>query len=207
MRFGLKCAQYVSSKSVGSVLMRVTRWFLVLLVVGFAAAVASADPVDPKITIGGGGSCQSFSITSLTQSFTGLQTGCLIDFQNNIGLDDDEFEEGVTLNQLVVNVTSPFDGPLTCEIGEGSPFNNGVTSSPTSCTFNNIIITLLSSLTQNGVGPGQIFSLTFDPNFGSTVDVTLAQNVINTPEPASALLLLAGAGALAALRKRRQVSV
>jgi|SRR5215475_1422703 len=187
--------------------MRLTRWLLIVLVLGFAGAVAKADTaVDPKITIGGGGSCQSFSIDSLTQSFTGLQTGCLIDFQNNIGSDDDEFEEGVTLNQIVVNVTSPFDGPLSCEIGEGSPFNNGVVSSPTSCTFNNIIITLLSSLTQNGVGPGQVFSLTFDPNFGSTVDITLAQNVINTPEPASALLLLAGAGALAVLRKRRQVS-
>jgi PEP-CTERM motif len=141
----------------------------------------------------------------LTQSFTGLQTGCLIDFTNNIRGED---EEGVFLNQIVVNVTSPFDGPLTCDpTGEGSPFNSGVTSSPTSCTFSNVTITLLSLFSQTGgVGPGGVFSLTFDPNFGSTVDVTLAQNVIGTPEPASALLLLAGVGALAALRKRRQVS-
>ena len=195
---------------VGGVFMRMTRWFVVLFALGFAAAVAKADTaVDPKITIGGGGSCNAgnpFQITSLSQSFDGLQTGCLLDFQNSIGSDDDE--EGVTLNQIVVNVTSPFDGPLSCEIGEGSPFNNGVVSSPTSCTFNNITITLLSSLFSptGGVGPGGVFSLTFDPNFGSTVDITLSQNVIGTPEPASALLLLAGAGALAAFRKRRQAA-
>jgi hypothetical protein len=182
------------------------RWLLVLFVIGFAAAMAKADTaVDPRITIGGGGSCESFSLNSLTQSFTGLQTGCLIDFTNNIGGED---EEGTTLTQIVVNVTSPFEGPLTCDpTGAGSPFNNGVTSSPTSCTFNNVTILLASFLdTQSGVGPGGVFSLTFDPNFGSTVDVTLSQNVIGTPEPASALLLLAGAGALAAFRKRRQAT-
>ena len=183
--------------------MRVTRWFLVLLVIGLAATVANADPVDPKITIGGGGSCQSFSLDSLTQSFTGLQTGCLIDFTNNIGSGDDE--EGTFLTQIVVNVTSGFDGPLSCEIGEGSPFNTAVLSSATSCTFSFVSNPeLFSLLTTGGVGPGGVFSLTFDPNFGSSVDVTLAQDVISTPEPASALLLLTGVGALFAFRKRKQ---
>lgn len=184
--------------------MRVTRWLLILLVIGFASVVAKADTaVDPKITIGGGGSCAAQSLTSETQSFSGLTTGCLIDFTNNISNDD----EGETLFQLVVNVTSPFEGPLSCDIAEGSPFNNGFASSATSCTFNNIILeSFVSSFDATGWGPGQTISLTFDTNFGGTVDVTLAQTVISTPEPASALLLLTGAGALFALRKRRQAA-
>lgn len=183
--------------------MKFARLLIILLVVGFAAVAAKADVVDPKITIGGGGSCDAQSLTSLTQSFSGLTTGCLIDFTNNVSNDDEE--EGITLFQIVVNVTSAFEGPLSCEVGEGSPFNNGFVSSATSCTFNSIVPDFFfNELITSGLGPGKTFSLTFDTNFGSTVDVTLAQEVINTPEPASALLLLTGAGALFALRKRRQ---
>jgi len=187
--------------------MRLTRWFLILFIIGLTAAVANADPVDPRITVGGGGSCQSFSLTSLTQTFTGLQTGCLIDFTNNIGSEEPEepeFEGSVFLTHIVVNVISAFDGPLSCEIGPNSPFNVETLSSPTSCTFSAVSDTLLSFFSLPGVGPGGVFSLTFDPNFGSTVDITISQDVISTPEPASALLLLTGAGAFFALRKRRQ---
>jgi hypothetical protein len=184
--------------------MKLTRVLLVLVLIGFAASVASADPVDPKITIGGGGSCESFSLTSLTQTFIGLQTGCMIDFTNDIRTADDS-ESGVFLTKIVVNVISPFDGPLGCVIGPNSPFNVPTVSSATSCTFSAVTeFSLLSFASPTlGLGPGGIFSLTFDPNFGSTVDVTLSQNVI-APEPASAFLLLMGGGAWLAFRKRRQ---
>ena|SRR5438128_4438189 len=184
--------------------MKLVRVLLVLLLMGFAAVAAKADGVvDPKITIGGGGSCEEQSLTSLTQSFTGLTTGCMIDFQNNISNDD----SGVTLFQIVVNITSAFSGPLSCEVGEGSPFNNAVVSSATSCTFSaSFADDEFFEEELSGLGPGGVFSLTFDTNFGPTVDTTLSQNVITTPEPASALLLLSGAGALFAFRKRRQAT-
>lgn len=179
--------------------MKAFRLLMLVLVAGFAATIARADVVDPQITIGGGGSCAAQSLTSLTQSFTGLTTGCMIDFTNNIP--NGEFG-GITLFQIVVNITSPFDGPLSCIIGTGSPFTLGFVSSPTSCTFTVPVETELE-LEGGGLPPNGVFSLTFDTNFGSTVDTTLSQTVI-TPEPASAILLLTGAGALAAFRKRRQ---
>jgi len=187
--------------------MKMARFLLIVLVIGFGAMAARADVVDPKIIIGGGGSCSLQSLNSFTQSFSGIDTSCVTDFQNNISNDD----EGVTLFQIVVNVTSAFTGPLSCDVAEGSPFNNGFASSATSCTFNNIVPeSFLSALVTSGVGPGQIFSLQFDneggTGFGPTVDLTISQTVLPTPEPASALLLLAGAGALAAFRKRRQAT-
>jgi len=182
--------------------MKAFRLLFVVILLGFAATMARADGIDPKITIGGGGSCAAQSLTSETQSFTGLSTGCQIDFTNNIG-NDDEFEElGVTLFKIVVNVTSGFTGTLSCGTFAGTIFVvDTEASTATSCTF----------LAPNGFAPGNTLSLQFDndPNGGggfnnNSVDVTIAQTVISTPEPASALLLLTGFGALAAFRKRRQ---
>lgn len=191
--------------------MKAYRLLLLVLIAGFAATIARADGVDPRITIGGGGSCDSRSITSETQSFTNLSTGCQIDFSNQIF--DGEF--GVTLFKLVVNVTSGFIGTLSCGAFEGSIFTvDQEATTANSCTF----------VTDTGFhNDGAPISLQFDNDptggggftgactDGSTtsvtcVDVTLAQTVINTPEPASAVLLLAGAGALAAFRKRRRTA-
>ncbi len=187
---------------------------LLVLIGGFAATIARADGVDPKITIGGGGSCDARSITSETQSFTNLSTGCQIDFSNDISSGDDEF--GVTLFKLVVNVTSGFTGTLSCAASEGSIFTvDSEATTASSCTF------VTETGFHNGGAP---ISLQFDndPNGGggftgactdnstnspTCVTVVLAQNVVSTPEPASALLLLTGAGALFALRKRRPGSV
>jgi hypothetical protein len=48
----------------------------------------------------------------LTQSFIGLQTGCINDFTNNIGLEEET--DGVTLDQVVVDVTSHFTPHWLC---------------------------------------------------------------------------------------------
>src|SRR5271157_1245999 len=82
--------------------VRILRQFLpvCLLQIGANAAFADGTPPDPKILMGGGGSCQSFSEDSLTQTFDNVKTGCVVDFTNNITSDD----EGVTLEMLVVNV-------------------------------------------------------------------------------------------------------
>jgi hypothetical protein len=193
-----------------------------------AGNVVKADVVDPKISLGPTGSCASthnnpLQETSLTQSFMGLETGCINDFQNEIG-------RGVTLDRLVVNITSPFTGPISCEVLTGSPLN-GVTpngSSATSCTFFEITNNFSSfghtsgfeengddsncedsgsensdsgSESCGGIGHGAIFGLTFDRNFGNFINITLAQSVI-TPEPATLLLFGSGFTAFLANKKR-----
>jgi len=190
--------------------MKAFRLLFVLILLGFAATIASADVVDPRITIGGGGSCSSQNLTSLTQDTGPLDTSCTTDFFNQITQDD----ESVTLTQIVVNVTSSFDGQLGCAAASDSPFF-GVITGTNSCTFFVQNIEFESALFNTtscgpnlGLGPGCEFGLSFDnlggPGFGPTVDLTISQTVIPTPEPASALLLLTGFGALAAFRKRRQ---
>ena len=183
------------------------RWLLVLILLGLSSTAALADGVpDPKATMGGGGTCagtETFSETSFTQSFTGLQIGCENDFQNNILVGGD----GVTLNMLVVNITSAFTGTLTCAIFEGSPLS-GFTptgSSPTSCTYSRLE-------GDPGIGSGAIYSLQFDNDivgggtFGSFVDITLAQTVISAPEPGTMLLFGTGLAVLGLGRKRFKVA-
>ena len=188
--------------------MRILRLFLpvCLLLIGASAALADGAP-DPKITMGGRGSCTDspFIEDSLTQSFTGLHTGCVNDFTNSIPSD----ELGITLDHLVVNVTSPFTGPISCDVtdtndGGPSPLH-GFTpdgSSPTSCRF----FALGGDPGDPGITPGFTYGLFFDTNFGTTVDVTLAQTVV--PEPATMLLLGIGLPMmLLAVRKKLKVTV
>jgi hypothetical protein len=180
-------------------LSHILSFLTVALFLLLTGSVAKADLVDPKILEGGGGSCTTTPIqeTSLTQVFNGLQTGCINDFQNQItsgGGSGDDQEEGITIHTLVVTVGGgPFS--LTCELGPnlpaplaGTPFQSG----PSSCTF------FGDSIKHSG-----IVGLFFDTNFGTTVNVTVgASQNINTPEPATLLLLGTGLTALAAIRKR-----
>ncbi len=170
---------------------------------------AKADVLDPKIALGPTGSCMSMENnplqeTSLTQSFSGLQTGCINDFQNEIG-------RGGTLDKLVVNVTSSFLGTISCGFTQPAPFN-AFTASATACTF--FERTGDSEHTDDsecedseecgGIGHGVIYGLSFDSHFGDTVDITLSQQVI-TPEPAT--LLLFGTGVIAYVANKKRLNV
>jgi hypothetical protein len=183
-----------------------------LLSLSVGSAV-KADVVDPKIALGPTGSCVStennpLQETSLTQSFTGLQTGCINDFQNEIG-------GGVTLDKLVVNITSPFTGTISCALTLPAPLNDFKVSSPTSCTFfehsegggtddestGDVQCQNSESEDCGGIGHGTIYGLSFDKNFGDTVDITLAQKVM-TPEPTTLLLFGSGFVTFLANKKR-----
>src|SRR5712672_2641359 len=74
---------------------------------GALANVAKADAVDPKVGLGGGGSCASVNETSASQSFTITNLGCLIVFTNMFGS---------AINSLMVTINTAFSGPLTCYI-------------------------------------------------------------------------------------------
>jgi hypothetical protein len=166
-----------------------------------AASVVKADGiVDPKIALGPTGTCAdttTFSQDSFVQEFTGLQTGCINDFQNNIPNPSTD-GEGFTLHTLTVDVTSPFIGQISCVLNDGAPLSNATPngSSPTSCTFFDMTLTSIT--------PGLPYGLTFDTNFGSTVDITLvaSPDFLATPEPATLLLFGTGFMAFAANKKR-----
>ena len=175
--------------------MRMMRFFLpgCLFLIGASTAFAQTDP---RVTMGGGGSCQSFDETSLTETFTHVQTGCVVDFTDHIADND-----GVSLDILVVNIDTPFSGTLSCGLGAGTPLNTAFASTPTSCTFEDE--TLLESITF-----GSTYSLSFvnpcaiEPScmqFPSFIDITLAPVV--TPEPPTMLLLGVGLAVLLAGRK------
>jgi len=157
--------------------MKVFRFLFVVILLGFAATMARADGIDPKITIGGGGSCAAQSLTSTTQSFTGLTTGCQIDFTNNIG-GGDEFEElGTTLFKIVVNVTSGFTGQLSCAALEGSIFTTNVeASTSTACVFD-------TTNGEIGFAPTAVLSLQFDNDPTNPNGGNFANNSVDNVRP------------------------
>jgi len=182
--------------------MKFSRFLLVAAILTVACTVVGGvaqaqSLVDPKIVLGGTGSCAAtednpLQQTSLTQTFTGLETGCKNDFQNS--LDSEQ-----TLFTLVVTVAGgPFE--LTCDgtTDPNSPLQGpAFQSSPNSCTFQEVF--------DDAITPGLVYSLTFGTEFGPTVDVTLSQSVI-TPEPATILLLGTGAMAVVANKRRAKAA-
>ena len=181
--------------------MKITRLLLPACILLVAASTAFPDS-DPKIVMGGHGSCQSFLETSLTQTFH-VETetgGCMggVDFTNCIGLEVIEGTcsptsgDGRTLDLLVVNVDTPFMGQLSCALattGIPSPLNTAFLSSPTSCTFEDE--TKIESIPPVG-GYNLNFLNDSSGSWPSFIDITLAQTVIPTPEPASMLFLGVG---------------
>ena len=169
--------------------MKIMRILLPAGILLVAASGAFADSSDPKVRMGGSGSCESFTETSLTQTFH-VETetgGCVggVDFTNEIN------DGTVTLDLLVVNIDTPFMGQLSCELAPGSPLNTASLSSPTSCTFKGE-----DEEESPSIPPGGLYNLNFlndsSGSWPSFIDITLAQTVIPTPEPASVLFLGVG---------------
>ena len=169
-----------------------------LLLIGAGAALADGTS-DPRMTMGGSGSCANETESSPSQSFTGLPVqdpACLVDFTNNI--DNDTFN----IFTLVATVTSPFQGLLSCAESATSPLDVVFLSSPDSCTF--------TSSSDPNIVPGSTYSLTFDnqgnTGFGDSVDIRLdAYSTATTPpmpEPSTTLLACVGlAGLFVAMKK------
>jgi len=184
--------------------MRILRFLLpaCLFLIGANIALAQGS-TDPKIVMGGGGSCQKFNETSLTQTFTHVETGCVVDFTNLITSDSEV--ANVTLDILVVNVDTPFSGALSCALGAGNPLNTAFVSSPTSCTFED-------ETSLESIYPNSTYSRSFiNPcavgcGFPAFIDITLAPTVIATPEPGTMLLLGVGLAVLLAGTKRLKVA-
>lgn len=175
---------------------------VLLLLTLLCASGAKANTLDPKIGLGGGGSCASLSEDSATQSYTlgSAELGCIVDFTNNI--------PGATLTSLTVTVNTPFTGALSCIIdltqpGNGgvSPFSVATVSSANSCTFSG------PPLFPDAVLPGGTYGLQFGYAGAffqsSSLDITLS----TVPEPASIVLLGAGLAALVAGRKKLRSKV
>jgi PEP-CTERM motif len=195
-----------------SCFLRVLTVALFLLLAG---GVAKADPIDPKILLGGGGSCTNQNQVSLTQSFT-VDANCINDFKNLVTAGG----HGVTLDSLVVTVSG---GPfvITCGLNPGAALTAPPIQTPTGCIFSipksegcdesdcqtaGFESTHLSceesdDCQTTGIGPGQVYGLSLDDN--NPLPHTYSITVSSIPEPASIVLIGTGLAALVARRKKQ----
>ena len=167
-----------------------------LLLLGVSSAFAdSTTPPDPRITMGGSGSCQSFDETSLVQEFDNVNIACLVDFTNDISIND----VAVHIFTLVVTVDTGINGVLTCALGPNAPLDVVNQTAANACTF--------SSSSDPNIGGGQVYSLEFDNDagglgsFDSPLDITLSANPTNTSEPSTLLFASLGLALLFVVKR------
>ena len=193
--------------------MKRSTYFLAFLTVALlflsTGSVVKADVIDPKIGLGGGGSCgDTQSEESLNQSFTlgSGQLGCIVDFNN---------ATGSTLFSLTITINTAFSGDLSCIIdlsqpgnGGTSPFSFAQKTAPNACTFSGGPITpdaVEAGSTygvQFGYGPDELFQ-TCDSNNNCTLLNSLDVGFAGaTPEPGCMVLIGTGLAAMVARRKK-----
>jgi hypothetical protein len=228
--FGTQVARWDRNDEVlvcGGCPMKISRWWLVALLLGLMSSAAMADGVDPQVKlIGGGTSTGLFSLNDPNFSFTvyGGTSPQNFDFINATGQLVGEVDLLVSLlaqtpaltftvdpsNPYFTNATVTtldtgqtlirFFGLNTGELGYGGlPFATDLPS-PDSCDG------VHSCFTNT---PGADFIVQFADNPGttdlSTLPSTEGFNVVGTlvaaPEPSTMLLVLVGVAMLALLKK------
>jgi len=179
---------------------------LVALSVAFASS-ASANPIDPKVGLGGGGSCASFNQATIELTIT-VPTGCIVDFTNMI--------PGATLDNLIVTINTAFTGLLSCAIdltqpGNGgvSPFAFGQVTAANQCTFSGPPQGPIDSVLPGGsygiqFGYAGLPFQTCDSN-GNCTQLSSISITVATPEPA--LIALLGAGFLGIVVSRKKLTI
>lgn len=181
--------------------------FALLAVSVIFASGVSANPIDPKVGLGGGGSCASFDQNSYSLTVV-VPTGCIVDFTNSIS--------GDPLTWLTLTINTPFTGPLSCVIDTSQPGNGGVSpfafaqaTGPNTCMF--------SGPPQgpiDAIMPGGTFGIQFGyqglpfqtcDSSGNCTALSSLSITITTPEPA--IIALLGAGLLGIMLSRKKLAI
>ena len=191
----------------GTVMRKLCYLFaLVALSVVFASS-ASANPIDPKVGLGGGGSCASFNQAAIELTIT-VPTGCIVDFTNSI--------PGLTMTNLIVTINTAFSGLLSCAIdltqpGNGgvSPFAFGQVTAANQCTFSGPPAGPIDAVLPGGTygiqfGYAGLPFQTCDSN-GNCTQLSSISITVATPEPA--LIALLGAGLLGIVVSRKKLTI